>query len=62
MQKSINKIISLYQDNQNNTDVIDKITSFICNRLPVEVVCWQKDFDKNNINLEKKKIYFEFFK
>jgi hypothetical protein len=60
MQKSINKIISLYQDNQNNAEVIEKITSFICNRLPIEVVCWQKDFDKNNINLEKKKFISNF--
>ena len=60
MQKSINKIISLYQDNQNNKEVLEKITSFICDRLPIEVVCWKKDFDKNKINLEKQTFISDF--
>ena len=60
MQKSINQIISLYQDNKCNTEVLDKITSFICDRLPIEVVCWKKDFDKNKINHEKGKFISDF--
>ena len=53
MQKSINQIISLYEDNKKSKDVLDKITSFICDRLPIEIVCWKKEFNKNKINIEK---------
>merc|ERR1712166_145081 len=60
MKKSIDKIISLYEDNNDNKEICDKITSFICNRLPIEVVCWTKELDKNNINVEKTTFISQF--
>ena len=60
MKKSIEKIISLYEENSENKELCDKITSYICNRLPIEVVCWKKEYDKNKINIEKNKFINNF--
>jgi hypothetical protein len=60
MKKSIDNIISLYEDNNDNKEICDKITSFICNRLPIEVICWTKELDKNNINVEKNTFISQF--
>ena len=52
MNKSVQQLLSLYEKNRDNKEVCDKITSFICDRLPIEVVCWKKEFDKNHILLK----------
>ena len=56
MNNSVQKLISLYEENRDNKEVCDKITSFICNRLPIEVVCWKKELDKNKIKIEQTNI------
>jgi len=53
MNKSVQQLLSLYEKNRDNKEVCDKITSFICDRLPIEVVCWKKEFDKNKIKMEQ---------
>ena len=42
MEKSIDKINTLYEENRENNELCDKITSYICDRLPIEVVFWKK--------------------
>jgi len=53
MNKSVQQLLSLYEENRNNKEVCNKITSFICDRLPIEVVCWKKELDKNKIKMEQ---------
>ena len=53
MNKSVQQLLNLYEENRNNKEVCDKITSFICDRLPIEVVCWKKELDKNKIKMEQ---------
>ena len=60
MNKSVQQLLSLYENNRDNKEVCDKITSFICNRLPIEVVCWKKEFDKNKIKREKTNFIYCF--
>ena len=60
MEKSIDKINTLYEENRENNELCDKITSYICDRLPIEVVFWKKEYDKNKIDVEKKKFIGNF--
>jgi len=53
MNKSVQQLLNLFEENRHNKEVCDKITSFICNRLPIEVVCWKKELDKNKIKIEQ---------
>ena len=45
--------------NRDNKEVCDKITSFICDRLPIEVVV-EKEFDKNKIKWNKQILFIVF--
>ena len=49
MNKSVQQLLSLYEENRHNKEVCDKITSFICNRLPIEVVCWKKEIGRAHV-------------
>ena len=60
MNKSVQQLLSLYEKNRDNKEVCDKITSFICDRLPIEVVCWKKEFDKNKIKMEQTNFIHSF--
>ena len=60
MNKSVQQLITLFEENRDNEDVCNKITSFICNRLPIEVVCWKKELDKNKIKMEKTNFISDF--
>jgi len=53
MNKSVQQLLNLFEENKHNKEVCDKITSFICNRLPIEIVCWKKELDKNKIKMEQ---------
>ena len=60
MNKSLQQLITLYEENSDNKEVQDKITSFICDRLPIEVVCWKKKLNKDKIMIEEKKFINDF--
>ena len=53
MDKSVQQLLHLFEENKHNKEVCDKITSFVCNRLPIEIVCWKKELDKNKIKMEQ---------
>ena len=60
MNKSLQQLITLYEENNDNKEVQEKITSFICNRLPIEVVCWKKNLNKDKIKIEEKTFISDF--
>ena len=50
MEKSLNKIIELYKKYKDNDFVIEKLNEAICNKLPIETVCWYKQDEHKNTN------------
>jgi hypothetical protein len=48
MEKSANIVLELYKKYENNDFVIDKLNEAICNKLPIEAVCWYKQYENKN--------------
>jgi len=58
MNKGMEKLKQLYIEN--DKEIKEKITSYICNRLPIEIVFWKKEMDKNKITLQKTNFIHDF--
>ena len=50
MEKSVQKVRELFKQYRNNDYVIDKMIYTICNKLPVEAVCWKKEQQREKKN------------
>jgi len=61
MDKSVNKVIELYKKYKNNDFVVDKLNEAICNKLPIETICWCKQ-DENKNTTTKDKFICDFMK
>lgn len=61
MDKSVNKVIELYKKYKNNVFVVDKLNEAICNKLPIETICWCKQ-DENKSTTSKDKFICDFMK
>ena len=53
LQKPLNKLLELYKKYENNDFVLEKISDSICNKLPIETVCWCKEMEKNAKSTKK---------
>lgn len=53
LQKPLNKLLELYKKYENNDFVLEKISDNICNKLPIEALCWSKEIEKNEKNTNK---------
>ena len=58
MNNGLEKLKQLYIEN--DKEIGEKITSYICNRLPIEIVFWKKELDKNKINVQKTNFIHDF--
>jgi len=56
MDKSVNTVIELYRKYKNNEFVIEKLNESICNKLPIESICWYKENEKKNTSSKEKYI------
>ena len=56
MEKSLSMVIDLYEKYESNDFVIEKLNESICNKLPIEAVCWYKQYEKKNNNTKNKHI------
>tara|TARA_B110001450_G_scaffold247640_2_gene262927 strand:+ start:4217 stop:5665 length:1449 start_codon:yes stop_codon:yes gene_type:complete len=61
MDKSVNKVLELYKNYKNNEFVIDKLNEALCNKLPIEALCWYKQNEKKN-TITKTKYISTFMK
>ena len=43
MEKSVQKIKELFKKYSDNEFVVEKLMYSICNKLPIEAVCWKKE-------------------
>ena len=56
MEKSLSTVIELYKKYKSNEFVIEKLNESICNKLPIESVCWYKQDEKKNNNTKNEHI------
>lgn len=56
MEKSLSMVMELYKKYESNDFVIEKLNETICNKLPIEAVCWYKQYEKKNNNTKNKHI------
>ena len=56
MEKSLSTVIELYEKYESNEFVIEKLNEAICNKLPIESVCWYKQNEKKNNNTKNEHI------
>jgi hypothetical protein len=56
MEKSLSTVIELYKKYKSNEFVIEKLNEAICNKLPIESVCWYKQDEKKNNNTKNEHI------
>jgi hypothetical protein len=61
MNKPLKKLLELYKLYENNDFVLEKINDAICNKLPIEALCWYKQNDNKN-NSTKYKYIMQFMK
>lgn len=60
LQKPLNKLLELYKKYENNDFVLEKISDSICNKLPIETVCWCKEMEKNAKSTKKISFILKF--
>tara|TARA_X000000368_G_scaffold417631_1_gene414570 strand:- start:4115 stop:5509 length:1395 start_codon:yes stop_codon:yes gene_type:complete len=60
LQKPLNKLLELYKKYENNDFVLEKISDSICNKLPIEAVCWCKEMEKNAKSTKKISFILKF--
>lgn len=61
MKKSLRTIIELYEKYRNDKEIQNKITDRICNLLPIEIVGWCKELERQNLYNDKINTYIDEF-
>jgi hypothetical protein len=60
MEKSVQKIRELFKKYRNNEYVVEKLIYAICNKLPVEAVCWKKEQQRDKKNNAVQEFIYNF--